>query len=139
MDRIARRRPRLTIAVALAGAALAATCALALEPAQKQLADAYMARAAGDAARGKAFFLAQHGGGKPDTPSCASCHTSDPAAVGRTRAGKEIAPMAASRAPKRFVDQAETEKWFKRNCADVLGRDCTAQEKSDVLAFLLSI
>jgi hypothetical protein len=29
------------------------------------------------------------------------------------------------------------EKWFKRNCNEVLGRDCSAQEKGDWLSFML--
>jgi hypothetical protein len=30
-------------------------------------------------------------------------------------------------------------KWFGRNCRDVLGRACTAQEQGDVLAYLLTL
>jgi hypothetical protein len=30
------------------------------------------------------------------------------------------------------------EKWFKRNCNDVVGRACTAQEKGDVLAYVMT-
>lgn len=91
-----------------------------------------------DAKRGEAFFQGKHSGGKPDTPSCTSCHTSNLKQPGETRAGKRIEPMAASVNPKRFTDAADVAKWFKRNCGDVLGRECTAQEKGDVLAYLLS-
>lgn len=118
---------------------LLASPALALDAGQKALFDSYQSVARGDAARGKAFFLGQHSGGKADSPSCTSCHTTNLAGTGKTRAGKEIGPMAASVAPKRYTDRAEVEKWFKRNCSDVLGRECSAQEKSDVLAFLLSL
>jgi hypothetical protein len=31
------------------------------------------------------------------------------------------------------------EKWFKRNCGDVLGRVCTPAEKGDVIAYLNSL
>jgi len=31
------------------------------------------------------------------------------------------------------------EKWFKRNCKDVLARECTAQEKADFVAFLIAV
>ena len=31
------------------------------------------------------------------------------------------------------------ERWFKRNCKDVLGRECAAGEKADVLAYLMSL
>lgn len=131
--------PRILLFAAFAGALAAAAPARALDPAQAALLKAYAAEAPGDAARGRAFFFARHAGGKPDTPSCTSCHTENPKAAGRTKAGKPIEPMAASVNPKRFTDRAEVEKWFRRNCADVLGRACTAQEKSDVLAFLTSL
>ncbi len=87
---------------------------------------------------GKALFLGTHQGGKPDTPSCTTCHTNDPRAAGKTRAGKEIAPMAVSVNAERFTDLAKVEKWFGRNCNSVLGRDCTAQEKGDVAAWLVA-
>jgi cytochrome c peroxidase len=87
---------------------------------------------------GKALFMATHQGGKPDTPSCTTCHTNDPAAPGRTRAGKVIDPMAVSVNPKRLTDLADVQKWFGRNCNSVLGRDCTPQEKGDVAAWLVS-
>ena len=88
------------------------------------------------AERGHAFWTAAHAGGKPDTPSCTSCHTSDPTAAGQTRAGKQIAPMAVSKTPDRFTDSAKVEKWFGRNCSTVLGRDCTPVEKGDVITYL---
>ena len=90
------------------------------------------------AARGKAFFLARHTGGKPDTPSCTTCHTRSPSKSGKTRAGKTIAPMALSKSPKRFSDLKKVEKWFRRNCRSVLGRECTALEKGDFLTFMTS-
>lgn len=130
------------VATILTSAALAA-----MNPAQKALYEAHITAAkTADAAfkdfsseRGKAFFQGTHKGGKPDSPSCTSCHTADLTKPGRTRAGKEIGPMAASLAPTRFTDPANVEKWFKRNCNDVLGRECTITEKGDVLAYLLSL
>lgn len=113
--------------------------ARALDAAQTSLAQRYYAAAPGDAARGKTFFFAERVNAKGETKSCATCHTTNLKGPGKSAAGKEIGPMAASVAPKRFTDPAEVEKWFKRNCDDVLSRACTAQEKSDVLAFLLSI
>jgi hypothetical protein len=88
------------------------------------------------AARGEAFWQADHAGGKPETPSCTTCHTKDPTAEGRTRAGKSIAPMAVSVTPDRFTDPAKVEKWFARNCSTVLGRACTPAEKGDVISYL---
>jgi hypothetical protein len=90
------------------------------------------------AERGQAFWMATHPGGKPDTPSCTSCHGPDPTQAGQTRAGKAIEPMAVSKASTRLTDPAEVNKWFTRNCSSVLGRECTAVEKGDVIAYLLS-
>lgn len=92
-----------------------------------------------DTAAGKAFFLASHSGGKPDTPSCSTCHTTNPLASGKTRAGKSIEPMAVSASPNRFTDPAKVEKWFGRNCNSVLGRACTANEKGNFIAWLSSL
>ena len=40
---------------------------------------------------------------------------------------------------ERFTDTAKAEKWFRRNCNDVAGRECTAAEKADMLAWLLTL
>ncbi len=88
------------------------------------------------AERGQAFFAAKHTGGKPDTPSCTSCHSQDPTAAGETRAGKRIEPMAVSKNPTRFTKVDEVNKWFGRNCNSVLGRECTAVEKGDFITYL---
>lgn len=53
--------------------------------------------------------------------------------------GKPIDPLAPAANPERFTNPAKVEKWFKRNCKDVLKRECTPQEKGDVLTYLLSI
>jgi hypothetical protein len=90
------------------------------------------------AERGERLFRTNFSTGKPDTPSCTTCHTTDPRKTGQTRAGKDIEPMAASASPKRYADQAKTEKWFGRNCNNVLGRDCTATEKGDFITFMLT-
>lgn len=90
------------------------------------------------AAKGQVFWDASHTGGKPDTPSCTTCHTADPTKAGQTRAGKVIEPMAVSVTPKRFTDAETVAKWFTRNCNSVLGRECTATEKGDVITYLSS-
>jgi Domain of unknown function (DUF1924) len=90
------------------------------------------------AERGEHLFRTNFSTGKPDTPSCTTCHTTNARNVGQTRAGKDIEPMAASANPKRYSDQAKTEKWFGRNCNNVLGRECTATEKGDFITFMLS-
>lgn len=90
------------------------------------------------AERGEHLFRTNFSTGKPDTPSCTTCHTTNARNIGQTRAGKDIEPMAASANPKRYSDQAKTEKWFGRNCNNVLGRECTATEKGDFITFMLS-
>jgi cytochrome c peroxidase len=90
------------------------------------------------AERGAALFGAQRATGKPDTPSCTTCHTADPRQPGRTRAGKEIAPMAVSASPERFTDPDKVAKWFERNCNGVIGRLCSAVEQGDFLTFMIS-
>ena len=72
--------------------------------------------------------------------SCASCHTDSPKLEGKhAKTNKAIAPMAPSVNPKRFSDAANVEKWFKRNCNDVLHRACSAQEKGDFMSYVLSV
>lgn len=88
------------------------------------------------AERGETFFKAKHGG----EWSCSSCHTDNTAAEGKhAKTGKIIKPLAPSANAERFTDMAKVEKWFKRNCNDVLERVCTAQEKGDVLTYLLAV
>jgi hypothetical protein len=90
------------------------------------------------AERGEHLFRTNFSTGKPDTPSCTTCHTTDPRKTGQTRAGKDIEPMAASANPKRYSDQAKAEKWFGRNCNNVLGRECMPTEKGDFITFMLA-
>ena len=47
-------------------------------------------------------------------------------------------PLAPFANPERFTRPEKVAKWFKRNCRDVLARECTAQEKGDVLAFVMT-
>jgi cytochrome c553 len=94
------------------------------------------AGAPGQAARGEAFFNATHGG----EWSCASCHGKPPTGAGKhASTGKVIQPLAPARNAERFTDVAKADKWFKRNCKDVLSRECTAAEKADVMAWLVSL
>jgi hypothetical protein len=88
------------------------------------------------AERGKALFETSHNKGKPETPACTTCHVS-PQATGKTKAGKDILPMAVSKNSSRYTDPAEVDKWFGRNCNQVLGRDCTPKEKGDFITYML--
>lgn len=88
------------------------------------------------AERGQALFNQRHGG----EWSCASCHGTPPTGQGKhASTGKSIAPLAPAFNPKAFTDTAKVDKWFKRNCKDVFSRECSAQEKADVLAYLTSL
>ena len=88
------------------------------------------------AQRGEQFFKAKHG----TDWSCATCHTENPLAPGRhATTAKDISPLAPLANPQRFTDAAKVDKWFKRNCNDVLNRACSAQEQGDVLQYLMSL
>jgi hypothetical protein len=94
------------------------------------------AGAPGQAERGRAFFTSRHGG----EWSCASCHGSPPTAPGKhASTGKAIDPLAPAFNPKGFTDTAKVDKWYRRNCNDVLKRECSPAEKADVLAYLLAL
>ena len=90
----------------------------------------------GNAARGQEFFNQTHG----NEWKCASCHGAVPTGKGEHAVThKVIEPMAPAFNPQRFTDAAKVEKWFRRNCKDVLSRECTAREKADVLTWLISL
>jgi hypothetical protein len=88
------------------------------------------------ATRGEAMYRTEHPGRNGQNISCASCHTASPKQAGQTRVGKRIEPLAPAAHPERFTDAAKVEKWFRRNCQDVLQRECSAQEKGDFVAWL---
>jgi hypothetical protein len=118
------------IAAALTGAAHADTPA--------QLLAGYTAQAASapSAARGQQFFTATHG----REWSCSTCHGTPPVGAGKhASTGRTIAALAPGFNAERFTDAARTEKWFRRNCNDVVGRECTAGEKADVMSWLLTL
>lgn len=86
--------------------------------------------------RGKTFFTSRHTGAW----SCSSCHGAQPIGVGQhASTGRPIRPLAPGFNPERFTESGKVEKWFKRNCNDVLGRECSAAEKADVLSWLISL
>lgn len=89
------------------------------------------------AERGAVLYRATHTGGKQGSGSCTSCHGKTPQDTGQTRAGKSIEPMAVSKNPARYTDKTNVEKWFTRNCQDVLGRVCTAKEQGDFLTYMM--
>ena len=125
--------------VAIAG--LAAQPAFAVTPGE--VLDSFKRDASGtpgfkgfSAEHGASFFKAKHN----HNLSCSTCHTDNPAAQGKhSETDKIIKPLAPAANEERFTDMKKVAKWFKRNCNDVLDRECTAQEKGDVLAYLLTV
>lgn len=134
-----------SVAMLVAGVIGVSGVVLAGEPARDAILDAYARQAKAEtpgfagfsAARGEALYRGSHAGGNPQTSACASCHTADPRLPGRNvKTGRPIKPMAVSVEPGRFTDAADVEKRFGRDCSNVLGRPCTAQEKGDFITFL---
>jgi hypothetical protein len=125
------------LAAALAGTLVAASARAAdTSPAQQLSRWSEQAGAPGNADKGRAFFTSTHGA----EWSCASCHGNPPTSSGKhASTGKSIAPMAPAFNAKAFTDSAKVDKWFRRNCKDVVSRECSAVEKADVLAYLVSL
>ncbi len=124
----------------LAGLALLMSAALNAARAEtpQAILQSYSAQAGGPAIpqRGRDLFTSTHG----KEWSCSTCHGAMPIQPGKHAAtGKAIAPLAPAFDARRFTDAAKVEKWFGRNCNDVLGRTCSAAEKADVLAWLISL
>lgn len=135
-DPSSRRRP--ASAAAFAAVLLVAASAHAADTSPERQLERFSAQAGapGEAGRGRAFFTSRHGG----EWSCSSCHGNPPVSVGKhASTGKAIDALAPSANPKAFTDAARVDKWFRRNCKDVLKRECSDGEKADVLAWLLSL
>lgn len=135
--------PSHVIAAVIALIGLLAGSALSADPRRDALLAEFLAQARKDEAgfarfvaeRGAAFYRATHPGGKQG--SCTSCHGNSPLDKGKTRAGKDIDLMAVSKSPTRYTDRDTVEKWFTRNCQDVLARACTAKEKGDFITYMM--
>ena len=122
---------------ATAGLALVAwsTAFAATTPAELLAGYNTQAGAPGQPARGQKLFTTQ---GRD--MSRASCHGALPTqAAKHASTGKPIAALAPAFNPERFTDPAKVEKWFRRNCNDVMARECTPTEKADVLAWLMTL
>lgn len=134
-----RNTPRIlaTFAPVATLAALAAAMpAMAAAPAELLSGFTAGAGRAAQPAQGRQLFTTTHG----REWSCASCHGVTPVQTGKhAGTGKAISALAPAANAERFTDAAKTEKWFRRNCNDVLGRECTAAEKADVLAWLMTL
>ena len=128
----------MNLRIFLACLALLPTPVFAETP--QQILAAYQQQAGSvSAARGEQFFHAKVNRANGEVASCTGCHTDNPKVTGKTRAHKPIEPLAPVANRERLTDPAKVEKWFKRNCKDVLARECTVQEKADFVAFLISV
>lgn len=73
-------------------------------------------------------------------PACTSCHTDSPLNAGQHAVtGKSVKPLAVAANAERFADLAKVEKWFGRNCKEVVGRACTPAEKADFVAYMSEV
>jgi hypothetical protein len=104
----------------------------------------YAAQGAKDfsASKGKEFWHSDFP--DPDKPgkvrNCGTCHGNDLSVSGKhVKTGKVIDPLAPSANNERLTERKKIEKWFKRNCKWVLDRECTPQEKGDVLMYLRTL
>jgi len=96
-------------------------------------------------AEGKAFFSREviQFKGDPKDPgkaiACASCHTANPADPGKhIVTGKPIKPLSPAVNAKRFSSLEEVEDKFAKHCNEVVGSDCTPQEKASYITYLLT-
>jgi len=125
--------------IRFASATLIATFAnatLAATPADLQASYSALSGNPASADRGQQLFTSRHG----REWSCSSCHGAVPTQTGKhASTGKAIAPLAPAFNPERLVDAAKTEKWFRRNCNDVIGRECSPAEKADVISWLRTL
>lgn len=120
---------------------LLASVTPALAETPKEVQSAYSAEAGAgftpSAERGKSLFMKDWGVSK-DMPSCSTCHTKDVNGTGKHAiTGKAIEPLAPAANPERFTSAKKVAKWFKRNCNEVIGRECTAAEKADFIQFVI--
>ena len=86
--------------------------------------------------RGQAFF-AKDWGVSQKMPSCTTCHGKNLKADGKHAVtDKRIEPLSPAVNQERFTSSKKVEKWFKRNCTEVVGRECTPAEKADFIQFV---
>ncbi len=148
--------------------ALAAPLALAETPADLLARYEALARAedpafAGfSAERGRAFYFARHPLSGPGEASCSSCHLEDPRQGFRAHRApvlcrachvinddehpdpehakkRHVGAFAPGANPERFNDFDKVERYFAVNCRMLLRRSCSAREKGDLIAWLVSL
>jgi hypothetical protein len=122
----------------LVALAVAVPAAHAATPAE--LLAGYVAQAGSPASPGRGEALFNTNFGKDLELSCGSCHGAVPTKASRHAISeKRLEPLAPAFNDKRFTDRSKVEGWFRINCKDVMARECTAQEKADVLSWLIAL
>ncbi len=112
--------------------------------------------------RGREFFFRKHPIEVLGEISCASCHLKEPRrgvlyhrtkvpcrgchvlddtehAYPKEAKKRVIKPFAPVANNLRFTNSERVSTWFAHNCKTVIKRECTALEKGDVLAWLMSL
>lgn len=90
-------------------------------------------------ADGKFFFNRKIKAASGKAQACASCHTSNPADEGKHAVtGRAIRPLSPAVNFKRFSDIDKVEEQFAQHCNDIIGSDCTAAEKANFIAYLMT-
>ncbi len=94
--------------------------------------------AAFDAERGKQLWNQKHTAEDGKIRQCRTCHGDDLTKSGEhVKTKKVIDPLAQSANAERFTKLKKIKKWFKRNCKWTVGRECTNQEKGDLIKYLI--
>lgn len=92
-----------------------------------------------DLKKGEEIFTSTHTSKKGEQISCTTCHSKDLTKAGENvNTNKVIEPLAPSVNKSRLTKVKDVEKWLRRNFRDVYNRLGTAEEKGDVLTYILS-
>jgi len=136
--KLSRLDRRCCVALIVAAGLVCAASAGAATPEDLLAGYNKAAGAAPSPERGQRFFNTNFG--RDLGLSCASCHGAVPTKEGKDAVtDKKIRPFAPAFNPARFTDATKVEYNFRMNCKDVVGRECTAVEKADLLSWLLTL
>ncbi|MCK9491384.1 MAG: DUF1924 domain-containing protein [Sulfurimonas sp.] len=92
-----------------------------------------------DLKKGEEIFTSKHIGKKGKEVSCVSCHGDDLSKTSKNFfTAKEIEPLSPTANSQRFSEVKTIEKWLRRNFNDVYNREGTAQEKGDVITYIIN-
>ncbi len=92
-----------------------------------------------DYTSGKKIFTTEHIGKRGKLISCVTCHSNNLSNNGiNINTNKTIEPLSPYTSALRFTSVKEVKKWLKRNFGDVYNRVGTAQEKGDVITYIIN-